>query len=517
MKNDSLRRFSDSLEKMAAMLVLILSLLFVVWLSFCAYRETSLLNTEHISGEHIEFYADNVFLSILVLALLLSASYLFYRNCGPIHPMRMELALLIWSFVLGTTYIATTKLRAPSFSDSFFVTYGAQRLALGDYAVVSEHYFYRFPFQLGYVLYSELFFRAANLILRHAPEGYAVLALQELNLCWLLLEYHALIETARLLFKDERIHKLLMLMLFFCLPPLLTTPYLYGSVPAFSCGICALWFLLKYLKHGEMKYALLCALAITAAVTLKLNLLIFFVAIAGTWLVMLLKKPTLKSLLCLLLTVACVLTIPSLPQRIYERRFGLRYGSGIPMICWMAMGLSEGYAAPGWYRSDYTVTAYETSGYDREATADNARLVIAERLRWFRENPDKTADFFSAKLRSQWNEPSYGSLWINQVYPSYSEKGRLYDFLCGSGARRTLAVMNQFQQFVFLCTLFGLIRLWKKKELPRCLLPMIVLGGLLYHLLFEAKSQYALPYFVLMLPTAAYGLFTLLRKVEYRP
>ena len=43
-----------------------------------------------------------------------------------------------------------------------------------------------------------------------------------------------------------------------------------------------------------------------------------------------------------------------------------------------------------------------------------------------------------------------------------------------------------------------------------------MLGGLLYHLLFEAKSQYALPYFVLILPIVAYGLFTLYRKVELR-
>ena len=76
--------------------------------------------------------------------------------------------------------------------------------------------------------------------------------------------------------------------------------------------------------------------------------------------------------------------------------------------------------------------------------------------------------------------------------------------------------MNQIQQLVFLGLLFGIIRLWRKKDLLRCLLPLILLGGLLYHLLFEAKSQYALPYFVLILPIAAYGLFTFFRKVELR-
>ena len=95
-------------------------------------------------------------------------------------------------------------------------------------------------------------------------------------------------------------------------------------------------------------------------------------------------------------------------------------------------------------------------------------------------------------------------------------KGMLYVILCGVGAKWTLDVMNVYQQFVFFCLLLGLIRLTKKKDLLRCLLPLILLGGLLYHLLFEAKSQYALPYFVMILPIAAYGLFTLYRKVEFR-
>ena len=37
--------------------------------------------------------------------------------------------------------------------------------------------------------------------------------------------------------------------------------------------------------------------------------------------------------------------------------------------------------------------------------------------------------------------------------------------LCGSGAKRTLDVMNVYQQFVFFSLLLGLIRLGKKKDL----------------------------------------------------
>lgn len=512
----NLKKISGGVEKTASALILLLVFLFILYLLLSSFSETSVLTTDDPSGEFIIYQDDNVFLSIIILTILLLAGYLFYRHCDPFRPRLMECLLLLYVFVFGTAFIVSAKLRAPVYSDSFLVTYGAQRAALGDFAIFEEGYFYRFPFQLGYVLYSEIFFRIASIFLRGKPEGYAVLALQEVNLLWLMLQYHALIEITGQLFKDARIRKILILLLFFCFPPLLTVTFLYGNIPAFTCGTIAIWMFLLHIKKRSVKYGVMCALFLTLSVTLKLNLLILCVAVGGVWIIMLLKKPSWKSCLCFLLSAACVLTLPKLPQKFYEHRVGVQYGSGIPMIAWMAMGFSDGHAAPGWYREDHTVTAFEHSGHDRAATAENAKSVLKDRVFVFKTDPALARDFFSEKLRSQWNEPSYGAIWINQVFPSYSEKGPVFDFLCGSGAKRMLATMNVYQQFVFLCLLFGLIRLWRKKDLLRCLLPLVMLGGLLYHLLFEAKSQYAMPYFVLILPIAAYGLFTLFRKVELR-
>ena len=51
--------------------------------------------------------------------------------------------------------------------------------------------------------------------------------------------------------------------------------------------------------------------------------------------------------------------------------------------------------------------------------------------------------------------------------------------------------------------------LWRRREICQCLLPLIILGGVLYHLLCEAKSQYAFAFFMLMIPIGAYGLHLL--------
>ena len=75
--------------------------------------------------------------------------------------------------------------------------------------------------------------------------------------------------------------------------------------------------------------------------------------------------------------------------------------------------------------------------------------------------------------------------------------------------------MNQHQQIVFCGVLLCVLALFKRRDILSCLLPLVILGGLMYHLLFEAKSQYALPYFILMLPLAAAGfaaMFEYLKK-----
>jgi len=377
-----------------------------------------------------------------------------------------------------------------------------------------SNYFVRFPFQLGYVLYAEVFFRVMFLVLPGLPEGYYSLALQMFNLLWLMLCYYSLLGISRCLWKDERVHKLCILLMCFALQPMMSCTFLYGNIPALACGTVAVWMFLKFMHGEKLRYALLCAAFLTAAVAMKLNLMIFLVAIGGVWLVKLVKKFSLKSCLCLVLAAACVMTLSKAPQSVYEKRSGHDFGEGIPMVAWLAMGVSEGHAAAGWYKEEHTVTAFKESGNDPELTGEKAKAAISERLSYFAENPRKAASFFSEKLRSQWNEPSYDSIWLNQVFISYSEKGGLYSLLCDKGEGLTGGFMNQHQQFIFLGMLMGLAALLKKRDILSCILPLIILGGLMYHLLFEAKSQYALPYFILMMPVAAMGFAAFFERLK---
>ena len=44
------------------------------------------------------------------------------------------------------------------------------------------------------------------------------------------------------------------------------------------------------------------------------------------------------------------------------------------------------------------------------------------------------------------------------------------------------------------------------KELKKTILPMIVIGGMIFSLLWEAKARYVFPYVTILLPSVAVGL-----------
>ena len=501
------------LSRLGAAVVLVLTGAFLLFLTVSAFVETAFVSTNNAAGELVELYADNVFLNALVLVMLMSTLYLLYRHSQSFKMLRLELLLMAVVLLLGVAFILSVKLAAPWYSDSYQLLYAAERAAVGDYAAF-DAYFCRFPFQLGYVLYVELCFRLMGSLMPGLPAGYYRLALQGLNLLWLMLSYHALIQLVWQLFRNRRVQKITAILLLLCLPPVLSCTFLYGNIPGFALGTISLWMFAAFSRERRLWQGLLCALSMGLAVVMKLNMMIFFAALAIVWLLELLRKRSLQSLVCLLLTVASVLGLSGLPQTVYERRSGLSFGEGIPMVAWLAMGMEQGHAGPGWYKEDHTVDAFMESGMDSEKTAEKAWQTVKSRAGYFADNPGEALKFFSGKLRSQWNEPTYESLWINQVQLSYGEKGFLYELFCDEGKQETRWGMNQYQQLIFLGALLACVFLWHRRELLQCLPLLVVLGGILYHLLFEAKSQYALPYFVLMIPVAAYGFCCLFRNMK---
>ena len=84
------------------------------------------------------------------------------------------------------------------------------------------------------------------------------------------------------------------------------------------------------------------------------------------------------------------------------------------MIIWLEMGLQDGSRAPGWF-NNYNVYIYLDNHEDPELTQAAVERDLAMTVQYFLEHPDYTADFFEKKIQSVWAEPTFQSLWIQEV------------------------------------------------------------------------------------------------------
>ena len=456
-------------------------------------------------GEGVNYHQDNVLANLIFLVIGFLAVWLF----TPKHlSLRVESVLIaVWTIGIGILWVSTSQV-APT-TDSEITARAAMNFANGNYELLTgeERYFRNYSFQLGFVFFEEILIRIAYVFQENLSD---LIFIQKIFAVLLASAYVAILHMLDLICEDKRIRHTAFLMLIFCVQPILTCSFLYGIIPGFAFTVWAIYFEIKFLKSDSWKskllFGILSALCITISVIIKSNNLIVLVAMA--LLAGVTAFQTKKTLCNLLLVVVCVIpcaTVPDAVITMYEKRANTELGDSIPIISWIAMGMCEGDSAPGWYRGDVTVDNFAFSGFDAAIASERSKELIRDRIAYFQENKQYRNDFFAKKYLYMWNETTYQCIWHNTARGQYNPKTGIAKFICEEKRAETKRYTDYFSQLVFVGCFFGIIYCLKKKNTYLMLMPLIVLGGMLYHLLAEAKSQYALPYFIWMTVFAACG------------
>ncbi len=464
--------------------------------------ETVDMNTNNPAWENVETHTDSFLDNVLSFAVLAVLTVGWLLLCDRAPAWLVTLVTVAAVTVFGVCFVLSSQ-SAPT-HDSYLVSNAAYLASKNDPSGLSGEYFLRFPFQLGYVLWSEGWIRLFG-------TGNNYLSIEILNVVCLAVAYFAILRSVRLLFGDGRALRACALLMLLCVQPILFCTFTYGNIPSLMFSALAIWQVLSMNgKRTDLLHGVEAVLLIGLAVAIKKNSLIVAVALMIVWIVRAIRHKnateTVSSLVCVLLCAVSVWGLPLAAQAHYEKRFDLKFGKGIPMSSWAAMGLNEAYIAPGWYESKYTVVNFRECENDHDEAHRRSMEVVRERIRVFGKDRDYATDFFTAKVRSQWNEPSFQSLWTNQVRGQYGEKGALASWFCITHEAQVKAFMNASLQFVYVFAAIGLFALLRRRRIEDALFPTCFLGGFLYHLVFEAKSQYIIPYLVLLLPLAAYGI-----------
>ena len=203
-------------------------------------------------------------------------------------------------------------------------------------------------------------------------------------------------------------------------------------------------------------------------------------------------------------------------HRYYEERVGFELNEGAPMLLYVAMGMQEGDRAPGWSNGYILHIYWGESEFDGEKSTELAVADIRDSMQKFVEDPGYMGWFYLKKFTSQWNDPSYQSFVMTHINEE-ARSGVVNSMYDGKLQWLMTWFMNQYQSLifvgVFLCVIY---RFWVEKPLEHQVLLIVIFGGFLFHMIWEAKGRYILPYFVAMLPMAAVGLAECSRRMACR-
>ncbi len=345
------------------------------------------------------------------------------------------------------------------------------------------------------------------------------LVFQIINVLFLSLLYNAIVELAKSQGATNTSALTLLIICTMFIPLNMYSIYTYGVIIGISCMMNSLLFLIKYLDTGKTWYSILSILFCFVGIVVKQNGSIFLIGMIIMLIVRLFRLSDKKRTIPVLLSLIGILffTTP-LIKHTTDMITNTKTGNGISINAYIAMGFNEdSYLYPGWYNT-YVDASYTEARMSTERQRKAANKVILNKLNEFRRNPIKGIDFFSRKNASQWNNPDFEAIWLLQFRASSNDNyPRILTYL---ESTRGAALFNRITNRIHFIVLFGVMLFAFLKtqktdlDLYYCI---VIIGGFFFHTFWEAKCQYILPYFTLMLPLSASGYSELLNILkDYR-
>lgn len=182
-------------------------------------------------------------------------------------------------------------------------------------------------------------------------------------------------------------------------------------------------------------------------------------------------------------------------------------------MAYIAMGtdLENQKRAPGWY-NEYNEQVYKEAAHcDSKLAAELSKEKVGENIRESLRNPVRTAKFYLKKVVSTWCDPLFQSVWSGPCPSMGAEADTKIVRSIYTGGK--LEVLLQIFAKNLLLVVLGTAWLFLKlhaAEFPELKAGYLYLvGGFLFHLAWETKSQYVYTYVFLLLPMCAYEIWKL--------
>lgn len=465
----------------------------------------SLYSTSYITEtEYIYFVGDNwLFHTVILLAVLAGA--IFLPRIKADREKSAKRILFLYACLLVAVLAAMTQ--RPIYDQNKVVQIASdlcrnnyQEFLRGGYAQECSN-------QHGYILFLAFLFRIFGI-------G-NVLVIEVINVISILCSVVFVVKISQYLFRCADVFWALPAAVLF-MPLWGYVTFIYANMLSFCLAMAALLCECEYLyAGGKMHKILLSGVLIAFSVVLKTNSVIILIAMVIILAVHIFEKKDWKRVAAVgWLLLSCLLCMKA-EQICISGITGVDDLRGIPRTAHIAMGLQESSTrAAGWYNG-FPMQLYEESNYEYDLTNERAVKDIKASVANFCSHPKYAVGFFVRKIASQWNEPTFASLFIQMNRSSDAELPAWVQQIIknGIGSPVLLEIFNighciiLFGAFLFVCLDF------KNFDFRKDGFLIIFLGGFLFHLFWEANSQYAVGYFFLLIPCSARGYLLARRSV----
>lgn len=407
--------------------------------------------------------------------------------------------VLLWTLAAGLLWIGLAK--STPIADQAMVYSSAQRFLEGNYGRLEYgKYLYYYPLQLGLTAWESL------ILFIFGTDNYQ--AIQIFNVLGSVLSVYAGYKITRILFSGKRAAAYYLLFMAGCFQLIVYGAYIYGDVLAITLCVTGIWQFLRYIRNTKISGAIFMTVCLALGVLLRNNSLIVMIAVMCVLVVKAVSRKRLRYFLCALFLLAVCLGSGKILNQYYEQKSGITVNDGMPAVLWIAMGMQEGDKEAGWYNGYSMYTYQDVCLFHTETAAELGYAEVKARAKEFLKDPMYAVDFYFRKFTSQWTEPTYGCFIM--TYATEEKRGSFAESLYTGFPNRVLQkYMDSYQILIYFLVMFWLLCRWRRKEknsLEYYVLLIAVIGGVLFHELWEAKSRYVFPYFIIMIPMAAGGL-----------
>lgn len=486
----------------------------VIFLFLCWY---SFRYTQYMPPHSLEFpvnVADSMLWNLLILGLfaamavgLAAAERRFSAGTQTVICTVLALLMVFWILSASLWWIGSAE-RIPG-SDQLYICNDASAFMQDIYLSLEPGYYCdKYPQQLGLIALLEVLFSIVGPYNFFAVE--VVCAFMAPCIAWF--GYRIVREittgmTASVLY---------CVMMTFCLPLVFYTSWVYGEIPGVFFSMLAVMLAFRYANKKHWLYLAGAVLSFAFAVLVRKNSIILVLAFALTAVFRGIWEKDKK----LLAAALCAVIVPCLAfwgiQEMYEIRSGVEKSPGIPSTAGISLGLQEKDGRYGWDYG-YEGQVYAECGNDKEKADAVYRQDISKRLKVFASQPAYAVHFFKEKQLSQWNAPLYQSYYFSQNYSPENPPAQdsLTNRLSTVYFDLLLKICDRLQFVLYVgMLLYFLLAVRKDSNMLQHVLAVMVIGGFLFSMVWEAKARYIMPYYMGMFPAAVLGYRQLVLRCE---